>query len=46
LKNYNFDDVIFPIIGHSVSLPNNPDLRKIIEDIMKEDDITIAKFIS
>jgi tRNA(Glu) U13 pseudouridine synthase TruD len=38
--------VIFPIIGHSVSFPNNPDLRKIIEDIMKEDDITIAKFIS
>lgn len=40
------DDVIFPIIGHKVKMPTNPDMRKMIEDIMEKDGMSMAKFNS
>jgi hypothetical protein len=35
IGNYTIEDVIMPIIGHKVKLPSHPEMRKIIEDIMK-----------
>ena len=43
---YTFEDVIFPILGHKVEMPSNPFMKKIVEDIMAEDDITMEKFSS
>mmetsp|Transcript_17628 Transcript_17628/g.29779 ORF Transcript_17628/g.29779 Transcript_17628/m.29779 type:complete len:152 (+) Transcript_17628:1655-2110(+) len=45
LEQYCFDDVIFPIIGHKVKLPSNPEMSKIIEDIMAEDGINMQTFV-
>ena len=34
IKDYTIGDVIFPIIGTKVALPSNPEMRKIMEDLM------------
>jgi len=44
IQNYTLDDVIFPIIGHKVKMPSNPDMCAIIEEFMAKDDISMAKF--
>jgi len=46
IGQYSIEDVIFPIIGHKVQMPSNPELCKIVEDIMLEDNMTMAKFQS
>lgn len=44
--SYTIEDVIFPIIGHQVKLPKNKEMALVIEDILKEDGITMATFAS
>jgi tRNA(Glu) U13 pseudouridine synthase TruD len=44
IKNYTLDDVIFPIIGHKVKMPSNPDMCALIEELMAKDDMSMAKF--
>lgn len=44
LDKYTLDDVIFPMIGFKVKMPSNPILRQIMEDVMKEDNMSIAMF--
>jgi len=46
ISNFTINDVIMPIIGHKVKLPKNEQLRQIYEKIMKEDDMSMAKFES
>jgi tRNA(Glu) U13 pseudouridine synthase TruD len=46
IANYSIEDVILPIIGHKVKMPTNPVMKKIIEDIMKEDDMSMVQFNS
>lgn len=46
IGNFTINDVIMPIIGHKVKLPKNEHLRQIYEKIMKEDDMSMAKFES
>lgn len=44
IGDYTLDDVIFPIIGYLVKMPSNPEMRKIVDDIMAEDSITMDMF--
>ena len=44
IDQYTLDDVVFPIIGYSVRMPSNPEMRKIVDDIMAEDSITMGMF--
>ena len=46
INDFTILDVVFPIIGHSVSLPSNQEMNKIIKDIMSEDNISMAMFAS
>ena len=46
IGNYTLEDVIFPILGHKVKMPSNPDMRKILEDLMKKDNMTMEQFQS
>lgn len=46
ISQYTFDDVIFPIVGYKVKMPAHPGMRKIVEDIMAEDNMSIDKFTS
>jgi len=41
---YSLFDVILPIVGYKVKMPANPEMREIIEKIMKEDNISVEKF--
>jgi tRNA(Glu) U13 pseudouridine synthase TruD len=41
---YTAEDVILPIIGHKVKMPSNPEMRQIIETIMKEDNMSMDEF--
>lgn len=36
--------MIFPVIGHKVAMPSNPEMKKIIEDLMALDGMTMAMF--
>lgn len=42
IDQFSIEDVVCPMVGHNIRLPKNDDLRKIIEDIMAEDGITMA----
>jgi tRNA(Glu) U13 pseudouridine synthase TruD len=44
ISDYTIDDVIFPIIGHKVGMPKNDEMRKLYEDAMLEDKITMDMF--
>lgn len=44
IDKYTLEDVIFPILGHKVKMPSNPDMRQIIEDLMKKDNMTMDQF--
>mgnify|MGYP002631873603 CR=1 FL=1 len=44
IQDYTLDDVIFPIIGHKVKMPSNPDMCALIEELMAKDDMSMAKF--
>ena len=44
ISNYSISDVIFPIIGHKVAFPSNPEMRKIMEELMNKDGISMAMF--
>ena len=44
IGDYTISDVIFPIIGHKVPLPTNPDMKKIMEELMAKDGVTMAMF--
>jgi len=44
INDYTLFDVVFPIIGHEVKMPANPEMNKIVKDIMTEDHITMAMF--
>ena len=44
IGEYTLDDVIFPIIGYLVKMPSNPEMWKIVDDIMAEDSITMDMF--
>lgn len=46
IHQYTLEDVVFPIIGHSVRMPSNPEMYKIVDDIMAEDSITMEMFQS
>ena len=39
IDKYTLEDVIFPILGHKVKMPKNADMRKILEDLMKKDNM-------
>jgi tRNA pseudouridine13 synthase len=44
INDYTLFDVVFPIIGHEVKMPLNPEMNKIVKDTMEEDQITMAMF--
>lgn len=46
IDSYTLKDVIFPIVGHKVGLPTNPEMRKLIEDLMAKDGMSMSKFES
>lgn len=41
---YTLYDVIFPLIGHSVKLPKNKEMRELIEGILKDDGMAMNLF--
>jgi len=41
---YTLYDVIFPLIGHSVKLPKNDEMRALIEGILKDDGMAMELF--
>ncbi len=46
IDDYSIDDVILPIVGYKVQFPKNKDIKKIYEDIMEKDHMSIEKFQS
>ena len=44
IHKYTINDVVMPIVGYRTRMPNNDELRKIILDIMAEDNVTEATF--
>jgi tRNA(Glu) U13 pseudouridine synthase TruD len=44
LSNYTLDDVIFPVIGHKVKMPENAEMKKLIQEIMAKDKVTMEMF--
>ena len=44
INDYSIDDVILPIVGYKVQFPKNKDIKKIYEDIMEKDHMSIEKF--
>ena len=41
IDKYTIEDVIFPIIGHKVKMPSNPDMKALMERIMAEDKMSM-----
>jgi tRNA pseudouridine13 synthase len=46
IGQYSITDVVMPLIGKSVRLPENPVLKELFEQYMNEDGITIEMFQS
>ena len=43
---YSIEDVVMPIIGYEVPLPENESLREIYQEIMNKDNISLDNFKS
>jgi tRNA pseudouridine13 synthase len=46
IDQFSITDVVMPMIGKSVRLPENQELKELFEQYMKEDDITMEMFHS
>lgn len=46
IGNYTIFDVVMPMIGKSIQLPHNEDLKQLYQQFMDEDEITIEMFKS
>jgi len=44
LSEFTIEDVVMPMIGYDVQLPENEDLKTIILDILKQDDLSMQNF--
>lgn len=44
IGEYTLDDVVMPMVGKSVRLPENEDLKKIYGEYMDKDGITLKMF--
>jgi tRNA pseudouridine13 synthase len=44
ISKYTMEDVVLPIVGHKIRMPENEEMNKIILDIMAKDNITMDHF--
>ena len=44
IGEFTIEDVVMPMVGSSIRLPQNPELSKIILDLLTEDGLTIENF--
>jgi tRNA pseudouridine13 synthase len=44
LSEYSIYDVVMPMVGPSVRMPSNPDVKKIILDILEQDGMSLSNF--
>lgn len=41
INNFNIEDVVLPIVGHKIKMPENEEICQIITDIMAEDKMSM-----
>jgi len=46
ISHYTIFDVVMPMVGKSIRLPENPELKELYEEYLKKDGITIEMFKS